>query len=117
MTSRHPVSRRSFLAWTAALPVISTAARGKGKHIPIGLELYSVRDQLKDDLMGTVRGVAKMGYQDVEFFSPYFDWTPAYAKEVRKLLDDLGIRCLSTHNGVKSFSGDGIEHAIELNNI
>src|SRR5216110_444876 len=84
------ISRRSFLAFTAAMPIASGAS--KGKHIPVGLELYSVRDELKQDLMGTVRAVAKMGYEDVEFYSPYFEWTVDYAKEVRKLLDDLGIR-------------------------
>jgi sugar phosphate isomerase/epimerase len=113
--TRDSLSRRSLLALAAAAPFASAATRDK--NIPIGLELYSVRDHLQDDLMGTVRGVAKMGYQDVEFFAPYYDWTPAYAKDVRKLLDDLGIRCLSTHNGPKSFSSDGIQHAIELNNI
>jgi sugar phosphate isomerase/epimerase len=113
--TRDSLSRRSLLALAAAAPFASAATRAK--NIPIGLELYSVRDRLKDDLMGTVRGVAKMGYQDVEFFASYYDWTPAYAKDVRKLLDDLGIRCLSTHNGPKSFSSDGIQHAIELNSI
>src|SRR6202163_2913011 len=109
------ISRRSLIAQALAASVASAAS--KKTHIPIGLELYSVRDQLKQDLMGTVRGVAKMGYEDVEFYSPYFEWTAAYAKDVRKLLDDLGIRCLSTHNGPKSFSSDGMQHAIELNNI
>ena len=74
-----------------------------------------MRDELQKDLMGTVTAVAKMGYQCVEFFSPYYHWTPDYAKQVRKLLDDLGIRCLSTHNGPESFTADGISHAIELN--
>jgi sugar phosphate isomerase/epimerase len=111
MTPRNSsISRRSLLALAAAAPF----AAASGKKIPIGLELYSVRDVLKDDLMGTVRGVAKMGYQDVEFYAPYYDWTLDYAKDVRKLLDDLGIRCLSTHNGPKSFSTDGIQHAIDL---
>jgi len=81
----------------------------------VGLELYSVRNQLKDDLMGTVRAVAKMGYEDVEFYSPYFEWTVDYAKEVRKLLDDLGIRCLSTHNDSKALAGENLPRAIELN--
>ena len=107
------ISRRSFLASTSALPV-AFAASGASK-IPIGLELYSVRNELKDDLMGTVRAVAKQGYQCVEFFSPYTQWTADYAKEVRKLLDDVGVRCYSTHNGPGSFSGDGMSHAIELN--
>jgi sugar phosphate isomerase/epimerase len=58
-----------------------------------------------------------MGYPGVEFYGPYFDWTPAYAKDVRKLLDDLGIRCYSTHNSPKSFEPDGVGRAIELNQI
>ncbi len=115
MTTSNSISRRSLLALAAAAPFASAAKHDK--DIPVGLELYSVRDKLKDDLKGTVTAVAKMGYQDVEFFSPYFDWTPAYAKEVRGLLDDLGIRCMSTHNGLNSFSGDGMKHAIELNQI
>src|SRR5262245_20710663 len=95
--ARHSLSRRGFFALTAAAPLVSVMARGQS--IPVGLELFSVRNELQRDLMGTVRTVAKMGYQDVEFFAPYFAWTPDYAKQVRQLLDDLGIRCLSTHNG------------------
>ncbi len=86
-------------------------------HIPIGLELYSVRDDLKKDLTGTVRAVVKMGYQCVEFYAPYYDWTPDEARQMRKELDSLGVRCYSTHNGPVSFTPDGIHKAIELNNI
>jgi sugar phosphate isomerase/epimerase len=54
----------------------------------------------------------------VEFYSPYFDWTLPYAKEVRSQMDDLGLRCYSTHNHIESFTlGEGIAHAIELNQI
>src|SRR5689334_13537276 len=109
------VSRRSFLALSAAAPL--APAMAKRKHIPVGLELFSVRDELKQDLMGTVRGVAKMGYECVEFYAPYFDWTPAYAKDVRKMMDDSGIRCLSTHNSDHSFTPENLPHAIELNHI
>ncbi|HLJ50104.1 MAG TPA: sugar phosphate isomerase/epimerase [Bryobacteraceae bacterium] len=115
MTSRDSISRRSLLALAAAAPFASVAANND--KIPIGLELYSVRDELKKDEMGTVRAVAKMGYEDVEFYAPYYDWTPEHAKEVRKLLDDLGIKCYSTHNGPQSFSADGIQRAIDLNGI
>jgi sugar phosphate isomerase/epimerase len=109
------LSRRAFFALTAAAPLASAFARDKG--LPVGLELFSVRNELKLDLMGTVRAVAKMGYDCVEFFSPYYAWTPDYAKQVRKMMDDAGIRCLSTHNGPESFTPDGIAHAIELNGI
>jgi len=115
MTSFGSISRRSFLALAGAAPF--AFAMQKGKRVPVGLELYSVRDELAKDPMGTVRAVAKMGYEVVEFFSPYYQWTPDYAKEVRKLLDDLGIRCPSTHNGPNAFTPDGIQKAIELNQI
>jgi sugar phosphate isomerase/epimerase len=117
MTSPGPklgtVSRRTFVALSAAAPL----AFGAGKKIPIGLELFSVRDALMKDLPGTVSAVAKMGYEVVEFYAPYFSWTLAYAKDVRKLLDDLGIRCNSTHNNPSSFTADGLPKAIELNQI
>lgn len=113
----HPFSRRSFLAATAAAAPLGALAALKKKQIPIGLELYSVRDELKKDLTRTVEGVAKDGYQCVEFFSPYFEWTPDYARQVRKQLDDLGIKCNSTHNSLPSFSDVGLSKAIELNGI
>ncbi|HZT38645.1 MAG TPA: sugar phosphate isomerase/epimerase [Bryobacteraceae bacterium] len=110
---RHPdFSRRSFLGSAALAPLAAMARSGS---VPIGLELYSVREDLSKDLMGTVRDVAKMGYQVVEFYAPYYQWTPEYAREVRKLLDDLNIRCLSTHNGRQSFTPEGMPKAIELN--
>jgi sugar phosphate isomerase/epimerase len=111
----NPLSRRSFLALTAAAPLLSAAP--EGKHIPIGLELFSVRNDLAKDPKSTVTAVAKMGYEVVEFFAPYFSWTTNQAKEMRSLMDGLGIRCLSTHNGPPSFTGDGIAKAIELNHI
>ena len=103
------------MALAGAGPIAARAATGK--RVPIGLELYSVRDELKKDLTGTVQAVAKMGYECVEFYAPYYDWTSDYAKHVRKQLDDLGIPCYSTHNDRKVFTEDGIGKAIELNKI
>src|SRR3954467_3935420 len=100
------LSRRSFLALSAAAPLVPALAQKK--NIPVGLELYSVRNEFAKDLNGTVTAVAKMGYQVVEFFSPYFGWTPDPPKGSGKLMDDLGIRCSSTHNGMNAFNGDGI---------
>lgn len=113
MASCHSVSRRSFLTAAAATPFVSALAQAK--RVPVGLELYSVRGELQKDLKGTVTAVAKMGYEVVEFYSPYFNWTLDQTKDVKKLMDDLGIRCMSTHNGPNAFTGDGIAKAIELN--
>jgi sugar phosphate isomerase/epimerase len=79
--------------------------------------MYSVRDSFAKDQTATVRAVAKMGYEVVEFFAPYLDWTPDQAKDMRKLMDGLGIRCNSTHNNQPSFTADGLAKAIELNKI
>jgi sugar phosphate isomerase/epimerase len=111
----HPITRRTFLAVAAAIPAAPLFAQGR--RPPMGLELYSVRGELMKDLMGTVRAVAKMGYEVVEFYAPYYSWTTDYAKEVRKLLDDLGIRCLSTHNNAPNLTPEGLPKAIELNQI
>lgn len=114
MTSKA-LSRRSFLALSAMLPW-ALSVRG-ASSIPVGLELYSVRNALKVDPTGTVRSVAAMGYQCVEFYAPYYEWSEIQAKDMKKLLDDLGIRCYSTHNDSSYFAPEKISHARDLNNI
>jgi sugar phosphate isomerase/epimerase len=109
------LSRRSFVALSAMLPWALKA--GASRSIPIGLELYSVREALKQDPQGTVRAVAQMGYECVEFYAPYFEWNETQTKEMRKLLDDLGIQCFSTHNDEKYFSLENINRARDLNLI
>lgn len=98
----------------SALPALAQRAR---KRLPVGLELYSVRNELAKDLPGTLRNVAKMGYEVVEFYAPYYQWTPEQAKDVRKQLDDLNLKCLSTHNNRSSLESEGLKKAIELNQI
>jgi sugar phosphate isomerase/epimerase len=120
-----PVTRRTFLGAGAAAATalsFSVAARGaasskatQSAKIPIGLELYSVRTALAADPMGTVRKVAAMGYQVVEFYANYYDWTPTQAKDMRRLLDDLGIRCHSTHNSLSCFDTTHVRKTIDLN--
>jgi len=109
------ITRRSFLAVAAMLPW-ALAARASSS-IPVGLELYSVRDELKRDPEGTVRAVAQMGYQGVEFYAPYFDWTEQQTKQIRKLLDDLGIRCFSTHNSEEYLHPENIQKTRDRNLI
>jgi sugar phosphate isomerase/epimerase len=64
-----------------------------------------------------VRAVAQMGYQCVEFYAPYLEWSDAQAKQMRKLMDDLGVRCYSTHNDEDYFGADKISRARDLNKI
>ena len=89
----------------------------KGSQIPVGLELYSVREQLKADQEGTLKKIAAQGYQCVEFYAPYHDWTIEHAKATKKQLDDLGIHCYSTHNALTYFDESSIAKTIQLNQI
>jgi sugar phosphate isomerase/epimerase len=130
----EPISRRNFLALSGAVPAAiltqslrdgafaapapAAAAPTAAKKYPIGLELYSVRTELMRDLPNTLKTVAKIGYEVVEFYAPYFNWPLPYAKDVRTQLDDLGLRCYSTHNHIESLTpGDTMAKAIELNQI
>jgi sugar phosphate isomerase/epimerase len=115
VTTPSSITRRTFLALAGAVPLATALAQGRTP--PVGIELYSVRNELMKDLVGTVRAVAKLGYEVVEFYSPYYGWTTEYAKGVRTLLDDLGIRCPSTHNSATTFTPEGLPKAIELNAI
>jgi sugar phosphate isomerase/epimerase len=107
------MTRRTFTAMAAMAP----AAVAQVKKIPVGLELYSIRDELMKDEIGSVRAVAKMGYEVVEFYSPYFNWTTEHAKEIRKVLDGEGVQCNSTHNNSTYFNDASIAKTIELNQI
>jgi len=70
---------------------------------------------LTADPVGTVKKVGAMGYEVVEFYSPYYDWTLDKVREMKKVLDDLGIRCNSTHNGLVSFRPENYQKTIDLN--
>lgn len=83
----------SLLAAACAAPAWASAAGGRIERP--GVQLYTVRDALKQDFRGTLARIAAMGYREVEF-AGYFDQPP---KVVRALLDDLGLRAPSAHVG------------------
>jgi len=107
------LSRRTFLACTAVMPWACRV--NSASAMPMGIEMYSLREELKKDPQGTVRAVAAMGYQGLEFYAPYSEWSHAQAKEMKKLLDDLGIRCFSTHNDASFMNKEHLQNAIDLN--
>jgi hypothetical protein len=70
---RELISRRSFLAFTAVMPWAWRARASTA--IPMGIEMYSMREALKRDPQGTVRAIAKIGYQGLEFYAPILSGT------------------------------------------
>lgn len=75
--------------------------------IPIGIQLYSVRDQLSKDYAGTIRAIAKMGYKYVE--PAGFPGTTV--AEAAKLFKDLGLQAPMMHCGLPV--GDGWQETVE----
>ena len=81
--------------------------------ILVALQLYSVREDCARDLPGTLEAVANMGYDGVEFAGYY----GRSADELRKKLDDLGLRIAGTHLGIDTLLGDELQRTIEFNHI
>ncbi len=112
-------SRRDFLhrAGVATVAIglgaglASSAEAAARKKIPVGLQLYSIREQCQGDLPGMLSAVAKIGYKGVEFAGYY----GRSAKELRKMLDDNGLVCCGTHTPYESVSPAKLSETIEFN--
>jgi sugar phosphate isomerase/epimerase len=89
------MNRRTFLKTAAACAAMleTRGAFANPLGLPIGLQLYSVRDYLPKDFAGTLKRLGAMGYQDVEA-AGFFGHSAA---EVKQAMDDAGLRCVSAH--------------------
>lgn len=109
------ISRRNFLKGTAVSAGSLAFAGGAGSMLAaapanaaqapvntnwashIGLELFTVRDMIAKDYVGTLEKVAQIGYKEVEPAEGYNNWSP---KVFRAELDKLGLVMPSTHSGI-----------------
>jgi len=93
-------SRRRFLiqssqAGAAALSVAWLARRARANPLgrPVGIQLYTVKDSMLEDPVGTLKKLRHIGYGEVESAG----FGKRSAKEFRSLLDDAGLACPSAH--------------------
>lgn len=103
------MERRAFLGTLAAATAMPRTLRS---YIPlttshsriakVGIQLYTVRDLMKQDFEGTLAKVAQIGYREVEF-AGYFDRTP---EQVRAVLDKNGLAAPSCHVGYDNTADD-----------
>jgi len=80
-------------------------------RIPIALQLYSIRQDCAQNLPATLEAVARMGYDGVEF-AGYHGRTAA---ELRKMLNDLGLKCAGTHIKLDVLLGDELPRTVAFN--
>ena len=109
-------SRRFFLktgtialAGTIALPKLSFAAASKNEIV--GIQLYSVRDDMQTDPLGTLKKLAAMGYINVEHANyvdrKFYGYSPT---EFKKSLDDMGLKMPSGHTVMKAEHWDAAKN-------
>ena len=101
-------SRRYFLktngiaiAGASILPAFSCSA-GKSSRV-VALQLYSVREDMKNNPLATLTKLAEMGYTHVEHANyvdqKFYGWT---AKEFKEVLNDLGLQMPSGHTVLRA---------------
>ena len=113
------LKRREFLRTTAAgaagisllSPLACTSGRSTDKGPAVGLQLYSIRDAMAADAPGSLKKVADMGYRNMELADyadgKFYGYSPA---DFRKMVEDLGMVCLSSHTKVED-SGVTMDNA------
>ena len=125
------MNRRDFLrrtALTVGATVLASqpalSLRGSPLGLPIGFQTYVVREMLGKDFAGTLRQMAAMGYQTLEMCSPpeyggsgFGPLASLKAPEMRRIIQDAGLRCESCHYpfpGLKKNLNERIAFAKEL---
>ena len=72
------------------------------KKFNVGIQLYGVRNSMAQDFEGTLTALRDMGYEYVEF-AGYYGKT---AEQIKEILDRLGLKCISVHQGLDFYNED-----------
>jgi len=107
------LTRREFLgdaAAFAAAAALTPQTFAKKIERPIGVQLYTVRNILQNDVPGTLAAIYKIGYRTVETFVAEYKMG---AKELRQAIADAGLKAPSAHFGYDDFDSR-FDYAKEL---
>lgn len=114
------ISRREFVktaaTCTAAASFLSAGAfdlRANPLGMPIGCQTWPVREMIAKDFPGTIKQLASAGFQMIELCSPVGYNDSGFAglakykgAELRKILGDAGVGCVSSHFGIDELRKD-----------
>ena len=113
MNTRRQFMIKAGLACAGLAALRGSAGTAIGaKRIPVGIQLYSFRKQGEKDFAGIIKKAAEIGFSGVEFagYGPYGN-KPA---ELRKLLDDAGLKAFGTHTAYNLVQPDQIQKTIDF---
>ncbi len=100
------IGRRSFLQLSLMAAASGSVRAGRWDTLaPIGVQLYTVRNEVMTDLPGTLASIRKIGFTMVESFAGMHSRP---AKELRSMVDDAGLKLPSAH-----FAYDTLESQLE----
>jgi sugar phosphate isomerase/epimerase len=100
------LSRRSFLVSAGAgvaAGTVSNFAIAAGSHVPLGIQLWTVKDEAEKDLEGTLRKLYALGFREIEFAGYY----GRSAADLGKLMKGIGFSLVSTHAGADDIAAKG----------
>jgi sugar phosphate isomerase/epimerase len=114
------ISRREFLKYSAAnaaaaglLSVGALELRANPLGLPLGCQTWPVREMIAKDFPGTIKQLADAGFQTIELCSPVGYADSGFAglakytgAELRKILADAGVTCISSHFGIDELRKD-----------
>jgi sugar phosphate isomerase/epimerase len=109
------ISRREFCKNAAAQAAVAgllgagaLELRGNPLGMPIGCQTWPVREMIAKDFPGTIKQLAAAGFQTIELCSPVGYADSGFAglakykgAELRKILSDAGVSCVSSHFGIE----------------
>ena len=111
------MNRRDFLASAVAVGISSRYGLSAAEHQiqKIGVQLYTVRELLKNDFEGTLHQVARIGFKEVEFATYFSDLDKLNppAKRVREILDGDGVAAPSGHVPYATLSPENWPRVLE----
>jgi sugar phosphate isomerase/epimerase len=118
------LTRRQFIRLTSVgamtlSQTVGSAAESDPK-IPIAFQLYTVRGEFARNVPGTLKTLGELGYKAVEFWG--YGGTPNVyqnysASELRKLLDENGLKCCGMHLELKALEPENLNRTIENNQV
>jgi sugar phosphate isomerase/epimerase len=121
------ISRREFVKSAGAAALLFSNAldlRANPLGLPIGCQTWPVREMIAKDFPGTLQKLAGIGFQTIELCSPVGYADSGFAglskykgTELRKILSDAGLSCISSHFGIQELrenQGDRIAWASDV---
>ena len=88
--------------------------------VPIGFQLFTARGECQKDLPATIKAIADIGYEAVEpwgYGGESLEWMGSDCKDIRKMLDDNGVKCCGIHLRTDALLGDNLARTIEFNQV